>query len=101
MAPQLIYLVFLSLFAVLGSSTQNECQVQKCRHHGPAIRFPFWIKDRHQQHCGYPGFELHCTQNHDTVMELPFPVKASIKDSKLPFSVKFYIKDIDYKNQLI
>ncbi|KAL2556227.1 Protein kinase superfamily protein [Forsythia ovata] len=101
MAPQLIYLVFLSLFAVLGSSSQNECQVEKCRHHGPAIRFPFWIKDRHQQHCGYPGFELHCTQNHDTVMELPFPVKASIKDSKLPFSVQFYIKDIDYKNQLI
>ncbi|KAL2556635.1 Protein kinase superfamily protein [Forsythia ovata] len=101
MAPQLIYLVFLSLFAVLGSSTQNECQVEKCRHHGPAIRFPFWIKDRHQQHCGYPGFELHCTQNDETVMELPFPVKASIKDSKLPFSVQFYIKDIDYKNQLI
>ncbi|KAL2556197.1 Protein kinase superfamily protein [Forsythia ovata] len=101
MAPQLIYLVFLSLFAVLGSSTQNECQVQKCSHHGPAIRFPFWIKDRHQQHCGYPGFELHCTQNHDTVMELPFPVKASIKDSKLSFSVQFYIKDINYKNQLI
>ncbi|KAL2540217.1 Protein kinase superfamily protein [Abeliophyllum distichum] len=102
MSPQLIYLVFLSLFALLGSSIQNECQVEKCRHHGPAIRFPFRIKDRHQQHsCGYPGFELHCTQNNDTVLELPFPVKASIKDSKLPFSVQLYIQDIDYENQLI
>ncbi|KAL2556215.1 Protein kinase superfamily protein [Forsythia ovata] len=86
---------------ILGSSTQNECQVEKCSHHGPAIRFPFRIKDRHQQRCGCPGFELRCTQNDDTVLELPFPVKASIKDSKLPFLVQFYIKDIDYINQLI
>ncbi|CAI9767712.1 unnamed protein product [Fraxinus pennsylvanica] len=101
MAPQLIYLIFLSLFAVLGSSAQNECQVENCTQYGPAIRFPFWLRDRHQQHCGYPGFELHCNQNKDTVLELPFPVKASINDSNLPFSVQFAIEEIDYKNQFI
>ncbi|CAA3017975.1 rust resistance kinase Lr10-like [Olea europaea subsp. europaea] len=101
MGPQLIYLILLSLFVVLGSSVQHECHEEKCRHDGPVIRFPFRLKDRHQQHCGYPGFELHCTHNKDTVLELPFPVKASIKDSNLPFSVQFSIKEIDYKNQLI
>ncbi|CAA2978443.1 rust resistance kinase Lr10-like [Olea europaea subsp. europaea] len=101
MGPQLIYLILLSLFVVLGSSVQHECHEEKCRHHGPVVRFPFRLKDRHQQHCGYPGFELLCTQNKDTVLELPSPVKASIKDSNLPFSVQFSIKEIDYKNQLI
>ncbi|CAA2998743.1 rust resistance kinase Lr10-like [Olea europaea subsp. europaea] len=101
MAPQLIYLIFLSLFTVLGSISQNECQVEFCTQHGPAIRFPFSLKDRHQQHCGYPGFELHCTQNDDTVLELPFPVKASIKDSNLPFLVQYSIQEIDYENQVI
>ncbi|CAA3000771.1 rust resistance kinase Lr10-like [Olea europaea subsp. europaea] len=67
----------------------------------PCHPFPFSLKDRHQQHCGYPGFELHCTQNNDTVLELPFAVKASVKDSNLPFSVQFSIEEIDYKNQLI
>ncbi|XP_022888701.1 RING-H2 finger protein ATL22-like, partial [Olea europaea var. sylvestris] len=101
MAPQLIYLIFLSLFAVLGSIAQNECQVENCTQYGPAIRFPFSLKDRHQQHSGYPGFELHCTQNNDTVLEFPLLAKASIKDSNLPFSVQFSIKEIDYENQFI
>ncbi|CAA3012770.1 rust resistance kinase Lr10-like [Olea europaea subsp. europaea] len=101
MAPQLIYLIFLSFFAVLGSIAQNECQVENCTQYGPAIRFPFSLKDRHQQHSGYPGFELHCTQNNDTVLEFPLLAKASIKDSNLPFSVQFSIKEIDYENQFI
>ncbi|CAL0319500.1 unnamed protein product [Lupinus luteus] len=52
------------------------------------IRFPFKIKGKTQQHCGYPGFDLVCTANNETVIELPSSVKLSVKD-------------IDYKMQTI
>ncbi|KAK7858267.1 putative ring-h2 finger protein atl21a, partial [Quercus suber] len=56
---------------------------------GPAIRFPFRLKDRQpDQYCGYPGFDLYCNDKNDTVLELPTSVKA-------------FVKHIDYKSQLI
>lgn len=97
----LIRLIILVAFATLGAG-KNNCPVRKCRHHGPAIRFPFWLKDdHHPDHCvGYPEFGLSCTQAKDTMLELQFPAKASLPNqTKLPFLVKFLIKEIDYKSQ--
>ncbi|KAG7981316.1 hypothetical protein I3843_05G227200 [Carya illinoinensis] len=67
----------------------DECAVsRRCDGHGPAIRFPFQLKDRHPDYCGFPGFHLSCSDTHDTVLELPI-------------SVKLFVKKIDYKSQEI
>ena len=61
----------------------------RCGHHGPEIRFPFRLKDRQpDQHSGYHGFDLYCSDKHDTVLELPT-------------SVKVFVNRIDYKSQSI
>ncbi|GMY07461.1 putative ring-h2 finger protein atl21a [Fagus crenata] len=57
----------------------DECKETRCKHHGPTIRFPFWLKDHHPEHCHYPGFELSCTEDKDTMLELPRAVKLFVK----------------------
>ncbi|WKA07526.1 hypothetical protein VitviT2T_025343 [Vitis vinifera] len=69
--------------------SQDECMASsKCSDQGPAIRFPFQLKDRHPHHCGCPLFELSCTEKNQTMLELPH-------------SVKFLVKNINYKSQQI
>ncbi|KAL3499704.1 hypothetical protein ACH5RR_038797 [Cinchona calisaya] len=100
MISYLIRIIIVVSFTALGSG-KNSSLVRRCSHHGPKIRFPFWLKDNHDPE-GYPGFGLSCTQTKDTVLELPFPVKASVlNETKLPFSVNFVIKEIDYKFQML
>ncbi|KAG2708445.1 hypothetical protein I3760_05G194100 [Carya illinoinensis] len=68
----------------------DECAVsRRCGSHGPAIRFPFRLKDCHPDHCGFTGFHLSCFDTHDTVL------------LELPISVKLFVKKIDYKSQEI
>nr|POF18967.1 rust resistance kinase lr10 [Quercus suber] len=56
-----------------------RCPELRCREDGPAIRFPFRLKDRQpDHHCGYPGFDLYCSHNNDTVLELPTSVKVFV-----------------------
>ncbi|XP_059629067.1 rust resistance kinase Lr10-like [Cornus florida] len=79
--------LFLILFARLEG--RDECKVSWCKKHGPAIRFPFRLKDDNQPgHCGYPGFELMCNERNQTVLQLPN-------------SVNLLAKKIDYKSQSI
>ncbi|RVW33830.1 Rust resistance kinase Lr10 [Vitis vinifera] len=61
---------------------RDECMTSNgCGDQGPLIRFPFRLK--HQpHHCGYPGFELSCTENNQTMLDLP----VSIKQNHLVFS---------------
>uniref|UniRef100_A0A2N9HJ75 RING-type E3 ubiquitin transferase n=1 Tax=Fagus sylvatica TaxID=28930 RepID=A0A2N9HJ75_FAGSY len=66
----------------------DECKETRCKHHGPTIRFPFWLKDHHPEHCRYPGFELSCTEDKDTMLELPR-------------SVKLFVEHINYTAQQI
>ncbi|KAJ7942814.1 Rust resistance kinase Lr10-like [Quillaja saponaria] len=87
------YLVFclsfiVLLFVQLGLS-QNECIESKCGRGGPIVQFPFKIKDSKLDHCGYPGFDLSCTDKHDTLLELP------------AIPVKFFVRSIDYKSQVL
>ncbi|RVW22561.1 putative RING-H2 finger protein ATL21A [Vitis vinifera] len=82
-----ICFLFVTIFAEVGA-TANECVISRCSHHGPAIRFPFWLKDSQPDHCGYPGFQLSCTEKHQTMIELPN-------------SVKLLVKKINYKSQEI
>ncbi|KAG6715324.1 hypothetical protein I3842_05G244800 [Carya illinoinensis] len=84
------YFFFFVLFILHHVQGQHvECAVsRRCGRHGPAIRFPFQLKDRHPNYCGFPGFHLSCSDTHDTVLELPV-------------SVKLFVKKIDYKSQEI
>lgn len=55
---------------------------------GVPIRFPFRIEGRQPESCGYPGFNLSCSNSGRTVL-------------KLPNSDKFFVQDIDYLSQTI
>jgi hypothetical protein len=82
------YLFLFVAFIVDLGEGQNGCADEsRCGHHGPAIRFPFRL-NRQPDHCGYPGFNLSCTDTNQTVLELPI-------------SVKLFVKKIDYKSQAI
>ncbi|KAK9103849.1 hypothetical protein Sjap_021103 [Stephania japonica] len=43
----------------------------RCSRHGPSIRFPFSLNSRRNIGSGYHGFELSCTNQRDTVLQLP------------------------------
>ena len=82
------FFLFMRLFAEInGGSQDDECKASRCSHHGPVIRFPFRLK--HQpEHCGYPEFELSCSEEKRTILELP-----SLG--------KFWVKEINYTSQRI
>ena len=79
----LSYLLFVGIFAEV-----DECMVSRCSPNGPAIRFPFWLRDHQPARCGFPGFELSCTEKHQTMLNLSH-------------SVKLLVKKINYKSQEI
>ncbi|XP_030925383.1 rust resistance kinase Lr10-like [Quercus lobata] len=83
-------LLFVVFIVDLGEGYNNiRCPELRCRADGPAIRFPFRLKDKQpDHHCGYPGFDLYCSHNNDTVLDLNTSVKA-------------FVQSIDYKSRLI
>uniref|UniRef100_F6HWE0 non-specific serine/threonine protein kinase n=1 Tax=Vitis vinifera TaxID=29760 RepID=F6HWE0_VITVI len=78
----------MRLFAEInGGSQDDECKASRCSHHGPVIRFPFRLK--HQpEHCGCPEFELSCSEENRTILELPS-------------SGKLWVEEINYASQEI
>jgi hypothetical protein len=80
------FFLFLVFLVGLGEG-QNGCDELRCGDRGPAIRFPFRLNSQ-PDHCGYPGFNLSCTDTKKTVLQLPI-------------FVKFFVKKIDYKSQVI
>ncbi|KDP22160.1 hypothetical protein JCGZ_25991 [Jatropha curcas] len=84
----LSFFYLLMLILVCYGESINECQESRCGKNGPAIRFPFRLKNRQPDHCGLPGFDVSCTETEDTLIDLPS-------------SVKLYIDKIDYVSQVI
>ncbi|CAA3008018.1 rust resistance kinase Lr10-like [Olea europaea subsp. europaea] len=83
-------------------AAQDICLPTRCFDSGPVIRFPFRIKGRQPEHCGYPGFDLSCNPiNNITEFEFQFPVKASTNKIVIPLSAKASVQEIDYKLQVI
>ena len=86
--------LFVRIIAEVGA-TVNECMITRCSQHGPAIQFPFWLKDRQPDHCGFPGFQLSCSEKHQTMIELPNSLKLLVK--KIDYkSHKIQVHDPDY-----
>jgi len=81
------YFFLFAVFVVGLGEGQNGCDEFPCGSLGPAIRFPFRLNSQ-PHHCGYPGFNLSCTHRNETVLQLPI-------------FVKFFVKNIDYKSQVI
>ena len=79
---QFLFLLLLLLRGQTVAVTEQadeKCMPTRCRNHGPTIRFPFRIKEHQPKHCGYPGFDLSCTdQSKHPVLELPFSVNVSV-----------------------
>ncbi|CAL5364515.1 unnamed protein product [Camellia sinensis] len=66
--------IFLILLLVLKLSVgQDDCTPTTCSNHGPTIRFPFRLNNCQPQHCGYPGFDLSCSQTNDTSIHITDP----------------------------
>ena len=82
------FLLFMRLFPEIDGGIQyDECKASRCSHPGPVIRFPFRLKDQPvPDHCVYPGFELTCSEENRTILELPN-------------SAKLWVKEIDYTSQ--
>ena len=76
--------LFVSIFAEV-----DECKASRCSHDGPAIRFPLWLRDHQPARCGFPGFELYCTEKNQTMLHLSNSV------------MELLVKKINYKSQVI
>ncbi|KAG7955159.1 hypothetical protein I3843_11G056700 [Carya illinoinensis] len=82
-----LFMVFTMMDHHVGG--ENVSEELRCGGNGPAIRFPFRLKDMRQpDHCGFPGFTLSCTHSNQTLLELPN-------------SVKLFVEKIHYKSQVI
>jgi hypothetical protein len=82
------YLFLFVAFIIDLGDAHNMCAETRCGGHGPPIRFPFRLNTQ-PHYCGYSGFNLSCTDHTNlTVLELPI-------------SVKFFVKEINYKSQVI
>lgn len=83
----IIFFFFLNFFPV---SSVDVCNPTLCSDMGigPEIRFPFRLKGRQSDRCGYPGFDLSCNERGQTIISLPF-------------SGDFLVTDIDYSAQSV
>ncbi|XP_026440562.1 putative RING-H2 finger protein ATL21A [Papaver somniferum] len=73
--PLLVFFFFFFYFLCFPpfiiASVQN-CANNRCSKLEPSISYPFRIKGRQGERCGYPGFDLICNNMSRTVLELPF-----------------------------
>ncbi|KAL4597728.1 hypothetical protein ACB092_11G009800 [Castanea dentata] len=86
--------IILFCFVLLANASEfgvvepDGCKEARCGNDGLTIQFPFWLKDHQPEHCGFPGFELSCSEDDRTMLELPH-------------LGKFYVDSISYTRQLI
>lgn len=91
--------LFTLILVVCLSNGQDECKPASCGPNEPVVQFPFWLKDQQPEHCGYPGFELSCTQSGRTQLEFQFPVTVSTNNVAVPLTMTISVWLIDYKAQ--
>ncbi|WRX09562.1 Protein kinase domain - like 10 [Theobroma cacao] len=81
------HLIIFLLYLCHGEA-EKLCPDVACREGGPSVGFPFWLKDRQPESCGYPGFELSCSERNETLIEFPY-------------SGQFFVAGIDYESHNI
>ncbi|KAG4950919.1 hypothetical protein AAZX31_16G023500 [Glycine max] len=70
-------------------AASNDCQFSLCGNNSILIRFPFQLEGDRNPYCGYPGFNLTCTNSSKTVLKFPYSRGA------------FYVRSINYLTQKI
>nr|XP_043639904.1 putative RING-H2 finger protein ATL21A [Erigeron canadensis] len=65
----LFFLYLLFLFKCI-SGTSDDCSPASCSPTGPQVRFPFRIRNQQPSHCGYPGFDISCNKQNQTILNL-------------------------------
>ncbi|XP_040361805.1 rust resistance kinase Lr10 [Rosa chinensis] len=83
-----LLLIFVDADVVHGGVGPEDCKEARCSSDGPVIQFPFRLKGRQPVHCGYPGFDLSCTKDKETLLEMPS-------------SSKLFVREINYTSQKI
>ncbi|KAH7835661.1 hypothetical protein Vadar_028507 [Vaccinium darrowii] len=84
--PLTIFIFFITTSSVSSVDRSYEsCVPQNCGNQ--TIRYPFWIKDKQEPYCGYPGFEINCQNNSYPILQTP--------------QNNYTIQEIQYKNQSI
>jgi len=86
-SEMVICLFYFFIVFLAGHGASSNC-TGSCGNRGPDIRFPFRIKEKQPDHCGYPGFDLSCSEDNSTVL-------------KLPTGLSLHIEGIDYRHRLI
>ncbi|WMV16362.1 hypothetical protein MTR67_009747 [Solanum verrucosum] len=88
----LLFLVFFPLLS-LGHRLEGY-EDSSCKSHGPIVHFPFRLSYQ-PKHCGCdPGFELHCNNKKDIILELPSSVHLVVE--KIDYvSQKIHLYDLD------
>ncbi|BAT98092.1 hypothetical protein VIGAN_09170800, partial [Vigna angularis var. angularis] len=67
---EVLFLFVVSfIFSVIYAS--SDCQFSFCGSNNIIIRFPFQREDEQNPYCGYPGFNLICTNNSKALLKLP------------------------------
>ncbi|CAI9771987.1 unnamed protein product [Fraxinus pennsylvanica] len=82
----IIIIIFFPEFLITVSSSTEFCSTSACSRGEAIIRFPFRLENRHPKPCGYPGFDLFCDGQNQTVVALPN-------------SGNFTVQAIDYETQ--
>ncbi|BFG34879.1 hypothetical protein CerSpe_211530 [Prunus speciosa] len=86
----LLMIVVIVVDAVNGGLGHEDCRETRCDpYEEPAIRYPFRVKGRQPIHCGFPGFDVSCTDDNETILELPSS------------SAKLRVFEINYRSHVI
>ncbi|KAL6986410.1 RING-type E3 ubiquitin transferase [Sarracenia purpurea var. burkii] len=84
----LLLFFFFSASLPYPALSSNNCSPSTCGDDGPEIRFPFRLKTQQSYHCGYPGFDLSCDNQSQTILTLPH-------------AGDFVVNHIDYVSQWV
>ncbi|KAH6768957.1 hypothetical protein C2S51_014293 [Perilla frutescens var. frutescens] len=86
--------IFFFLFSPLLGAGADDCKPDRCRKDGPLIQFPFRILNKQSQNCSYPGFDVYCNDNNETMLDLPISINLVVK--KIYYrSQQVYLSDPD------
>ncbi|KAK1371304.1 hypothetical protein POM88_037396 [Heracleum sosnowskyi] len=96
----LSWVILVFSFRGVVAGAVEECRITRCSHHGPEIRFPFWIKDKQPEHCGYPGFQVSCYRG-KTLLQFRYLANTSLPGIQLFLSKEVSVRSIKYAYQII
>ncbi|KAI3792619.1 hypothetical protein L2E82_06504 [Cichorium intybus] len=88
MEKEHILLLIFSFFVLKPiASAHHDCLPASCSSREPEVRFPFRLLGRQPARCGFPGFDLSCDEQNQTIL-------------RLPSSLSYVVNQISYVQQI-